>query len=766
VGRLDLVARINSDGAIQECDFCDSNNEQDGERYFERPTTLDLVPVRVVRSDGTAVNPADIDALFTALRRTYPLTTLNRMPTRTLNTNRTDGDLLELIADRFTCFPDDIGDAWDWLVGCEWNRYFVGIVAANSVVGCPGGLAYVSSPVSWSEASTWIVAEEVGHMLGRRHAGNAHDEASGGGFDAAYPYPDGKIGDHGFDTTAMRAIPTDPPYPPWGIPTVPSNPDCDRQGTTEHAHDFMSYGEDGPYWISDYTHDAIFRSGFRGSAGGLKSVARGKKGNGSEPRISKSMSDLYLFASGKILEDGSMELDPIHVARLPEESGVYEGEGPYTIELVDGSGATRLAGNFDERNLQDGKNEHLFRVVVPWDEDTAWIRFLDDTGVRAQRMVSANPPTVTVVAPNGDEVWPSPGEQTIQWTADDADGDPLTFNVHYSADGGNSWSVVASRLETTSHDIEVAELAGSEEAMVRVVVTDGVNTSMDASDGPFKVEGSPPYVVIYSPAEAARVPRDATLILEGGSTDTEDGVLAEDFLFWSCDVHGSLGSGRRLDLVGLVQGTHEITLEVIDSDGMTGSATITVDIMEPLRLLEVLRLGDGAGAVTTDPVGVDCGEICESLFSEGSSITLNATPAPGSVFAGWGGDDDCLDGEVLLVDTTVCTARFDPLPPVKLTVTLGGTGSGRVTSDPPGIDCGSDCDELYPVGTAVTLTATPDLGSTFVGWSGDLDCADGIVTLDQDQTCHATFNLGGPTDLIFTDGFESGDTSAWSAAVP
>ena len=58
------------------------------------------------------------------------------------------------------------------------------------------------------------------------------------------------------------------------------------------------------------------------------------------------------------------------------------------------------------------------------------------------------------------------------------------------------------------------------------------------------------------------------------------------------------------------------------------------------------------------------------------------------------------------------------IAPNTLTVNRAGTGSGTVTSDPPGIDCGATCSASYASGTVVTLTATPDLVSIFNGWSG------------------------------------------------
>jgi hypothetical protein len=59
-----------------------------------------------------------------------------------------------------------------------------------------------------------------------------------------------------------------------------------------------------------------------------------------------------------------------------------------------------------------------------------------------------------------------------------------------------------------------------------------------------------------------------------------------------------------------------------------------------------------------------------------------------------------------------------PTPPTTFKLTVGLTGSGTGTVTGPGVNCPVDCNETYPAGTVVTLTATPDSASTFIGWSG------------------------------------------------
>ncbi|MEW6265906.1 MAG: choice-of-anchor Q domain-containing protein [Thermodesulfobacteriota bacterium] len=81
---------------------------------------------------------------------------------------------------------------------------------------------------------------------------------------------------------------------------------------------------------------------------------------------------------------------------------------------------------------------------------------------------------------------------------------------------------------------------------------------------------------------------------------------------------------------------------------------------------------------------------------------------------------------------------------VGLVVYKIGPGGGRVLSNPAGIDCGPTCHQGFDQNTVVVLTATPDAGSTFLGWrdacSGTGACT---VVLSESKSVTAIFGQSG-----------------------
>ncbi len=79
-----------------------------------------------------------------------------------------------------------------------------------------------------------------------------------------------------------------------------------------------------------------------------------------------------------------------------------------------------------------------------------------------------------------------------------------------------------------------------------------------------------------------------------------------------------------------------------------------------------------------------------------------------------------------------------------LTVTVVGSGTGRIVSVPEGIDCPTSCAAQFPAGASVTLTVEPAADSAFLGWaddcSGQAACS---VTMDADRAVGSTLAVHG-----------------------
>jgi hypothetical protein len=78
-----------------------------------------------------------------------------------------------------------------------------------------------------------------------------------------------------------------------------------------------------------------------------------------------------------------------------------------------------------------------------------------------------------------------------------------------------------------------------------------------------------------------------------------------------------------------------------------------------------------AARLRATPAGINCGSDCSASFNNGTSVTLTATPASGSTFAGWEGEG--------CSGTGTCTVAMDQAREVTATFGL----QAATPSSPP-----------------------------------------------------------------------------------
>jgi len=162
----------------------------------------------------------------------------------------------------------------------------------------------------------------------------------------------------------------------------------------------------------------------------------------------------------------------------------------------------------------------------------------------------------------------------------------------------------------------------------------------------------------------------------------------------------------------------------------------------------------GNGNVTSSDKVLSCGSKCSSTYTAGTIVTLTAKAGSNSTFTSWSGacTGTALTCSVTIADVMNVTATFTANAggggggggggSTQFTLSIGRSNPGTVVSDLAGINCGSTCSAKYDSGTAVTLTATPPAGKTFVSWTGactgaTLSCT---LTMTKDSSVLATFS--------------------------
>jgi hypothetical protein len=505
------------------------------------------------------------------------------------------GDSDELMAhligwDLFTANPS----------GCNSSNahtHWIGMVPGNAPTGTLLGYANFvfhtsfvkmvtgGSPSFFAPSGGGTMAQELAHNYNGAFGSRwLHVNCGGpGDLNPAYPYPGCQIANtganshYGFDRRSNSVI-------------APNG-----------AADFMSYGS--PMWVSDYTWNGI-RSETRNPAVSAAAQSALDQLLASEKIF--LLTGIYTATTEGIQTDLTYRIEP---QALPEEklenlvaaqgmlrsSDLSHEEEPLPLPLLitfrDGAGNVLAQHEFLTTPPFEHSEARLFAVAVPFPAGATRVELTaqnEQKTLLAQINISPNAPAVTVLSPNGGEA--IGGSMVITWSGSDPDAnDVLRYTIQYSADNGATWTALATNIGGNSLTIsDTSGLAGSTQARVRVIASDGVNTSHDTSDAPFTMSNHAPSAFISTPANGAQIEGAAVLYFTGGAMDSEEGALGGNALQWFIDGQAA-GSGSEIFVEGLSPGLHTVRLVANDSQNAQGEATITIVVGNLLYLPTIIR---------------------------------------------------------------------------------------------------------------------------------------------------------------------------------
>jgi len=268
-----------------------------------------------------------------------------------------------------------------------------------------------------------------------------------------------------------------------------------------------------------------------------------------------------------------------------------------------------------------------------------------------------------------------------------------TGSMNVTADSGCAWTAVTSN----SWIAITAGSSGSSNGIVSYTVA--ANTSTDQRTGTLTIGG-----------------KTFTVTQVGGSTLPDLVITAV-----------------TSPSTGVAGGQIEVS-ETIKNQG--GQATGETGVGFYLSTDSTITASDiptyyGCGIVTIAP-----GE----SQSCGGLIEIPTSVAAGSYYFGAYADDNSLIAESNETNNGLAATNIITITSGVTTylLTLDKTGSGTGTVTGTGINCGSDCTESYASGSAVSLTAIADAGSTFAGWNPAI-C--GVAfNITSNITCTVIFN--------------------------
>jgi len=388
------------------------------------------------------------------------------------------------------------------------------------------------------DASQYVTAHEIGHTYG-------YWDENLFLIDSLYPY--GHLAGDGWDVLRVTGIAR--------ISIDPSNPkNIDNCYSFMHYNCFNCWAPSNDYWFNKYN------------------TLLEKLGIGTDPRVA--------VVSGIIYENGSVDFLPFY--SFDGYPDILD-EGNYSFECLSLSEEVLCDVSFEAEFFTDnetGQNVSPFVFSIPYPENTSRIVLKHYNITLKEISVTQNSPQVEIISIEdfGDETY------EIIWNMSDADEDNLTYSIFYSHNDEDWLPLVFSSNETNlTYLLDATNLPGSDKSSVKIIVTDGINTA-EAISEPFSVSNKKPSAFISQPPNNSTFKQGDEIIFRGWAYDPEEFELNGSTFIWISDKEGIIGTGASLIISNLSIGTHNIILNVTDSDSLSDMANITINILPVISI--------------------------------------------------------------------------------------------------------------------------------------------------------------------------------------
>ena len=377
---------------------------------------------------------------------------------------------------------------------------------------------------------------------------------------------------------------------------------------------------------------------------------------------------------GSVTQAGVVTLQPWH--SFQHDGPIPPVSGPYSVRAVDASGNTLASQGFRPSffvltNPPTKVTNAPFGGVVAFPANTAKFQILNGTAVLKEIVVSGASPVVSQVTPTAPGQTLS-GRSTITWSAADADGDALTFEVEYAPDvtlAEPEWELIGSNLTSRSLSYDFSGLPGGRHAVIRVTASDGLRSG-SAVSAEFSVPFKAPEVFIDNETNSNYEEGD-DIELSGSAVDLQDEVIPDEHLVWTSNISGKLGVGGDI-VTTLPPGEHTITLTATNSAGVTAKSSVIIRVGS-LAIGYSDRPATEAIVASANFLGlIASASVPAGAFTKPTAVTIeltaapaNATPPPGLTFAGRNFE--------LVVEQETSPDDFTPVDsiPQGVTITLG-----------------------------------------------------------------------------------------------